>query len=98
MSFNVPVLTEEELADVFAVFQAADRSSQSPMSISLMAERMFAALDARERDPIRLTAAVLDRPVEQVPGLNTLAARQTNGRSALFRLSARARCLGRLGK
>ena len=46
MGFNVPVLTEEELADVFAVFQAADRSSQSPMSISLMAERMFAALDA----------------------------------------------------
>ena len=34
MGFNVPVLTEEELADVFAVFQAADRSSQLPMSIS----------------------------------------------------------------
>ena len=67
MGFNVPVLTEEELADVFAVFQAADRTSKSPMSISLMAERMFAALDAGERDPLRLKAAVLNRPAEEVP-------------------------------
>ena len=66
MGFNVPVLTEEELADVFAVFQAVDRSSQSPMSISLMAERMFAALDAGERDPLRLKAAVLAAPVEEI--------------------------------
>ena len=79
MGFNVPVLTEEELADVFAVFQAADRNSQSPMSISLMAERMFAALDAGERDPIRLKAAVLDCPVEKVPWPNTLGVRRTNG-------------------
>jgi len=38
MGFNVPVLTEGELADVFAVFQAADHGSQTPMSISLMAD------------------------------------------------------------
>ena len=36
------------------------------MSISVMAERMFAALDAGERDPLRLKAAVLAAPVEEI--------------------------------
>lgn len=64
-SFAVFGLGESDIFhDLFAVFRAADRASDTPLSIKLMAERLFAAFDAGERDPLRLKAAVLDRPVE----------------------------------
>ena len=67
----------EEYADVLAVFEAADRASEKRLPIALMADRLFAAFDAGERDPILLKAAVLDRPPEVVE-LRTFAAKRSS--------------------
>lgn len=65
----------EEYADVLAVFEAADRASEKRLPIALMADRLFAAFDAGERDPILLKAAVLDS-VPEVVELRRFAAKR----------------------
>ena len=48
----------EELADFQAVLGAADRETGYCLPVSLMTSRLWQAIDARERDLIRLKAAV----------------------------------------
>ena len=48
----------EELADFQAVLGAADRETGNCLPVSLMTSRLWQAIDAGERDLIRLKAAV----------------------------------------
>ena len=56
---NRDLYSVEELADFQAILAAADRETGFTLSVDLMTSRLWQAIDAGERDFLRLKAIVL---------------------------------------